>query len=172
MEVREYYPCQVLLHGTATFLIWYAAEQDGFAIDGKGRLVTAADLESLLVRAHAMNITFRETRPAQYNFDVILSWCARPAPAGVDCKAFLDVWNFLDDLAATDEEKHESWIRLSRAADNCYDKLFWGNNLPAVTPPGEHFVPTWRLDELATIRDVLRTGVERLEQELAFTTSM
>ncbi len=48
----------------------------------------------------------------------------------------------------------------------CYDKLFWGCNLPAVTPPGEWFTPEWREDELAVIRQTFEAGLAQLESEL------
>jgi hypothetical protein len=39
-------------------------------------------------------------------------------------------------------------------ANRSYDKLFWGLNLPAMTPPGQWFIPARR--RLAKIDQVLR----------------
>jgi hypothetical protein len=40
-----------------------------------------------------------------------------------------------------------------------YDKLFWGNNLPVVTPPGEFYVPAWSDEELAELHRILSDGM-------------
>ena len=41
-------------------------------------------------------------------------------------------------------------------ANRSYDKLFWGLNLPAMTPPGQWFIPARRPRQLAKIDQVLR----------------
>src|SRR5437763_4943323 len=52
-----------------------------------------------------------------------------------------DAWNFFDDLTGLHAAPGTEYAQLSRAAAACYDKLFWGNNLPSVTPPGERLFP-------------------------------
>ena len=66
----------------------------------------------------------------------------------------------LDDLTGLHTGANTPYTRLSRAAAGCYDKLFWGCNLPPVTPPGERYVPRWRPDELADLRRVMRAGLD------------
>jgi hypothetical protein len=44
-----------------------------------------------------------------------------------------------------------------------YHKLFWGNNLPPVTPEGCHFNPEWSRDELAALAGVLSAGLEMFQ---------
>jgi hypothetical protein len=78
----------------------------------------------------------------------------------------LDAWNFLDDLAGMHVGADTPYARLSRGAAECYDRLFWGNNLPAVTPPGERFEPVWSAEELIKIRRVLAAGLVILAAEL------
>lgn len=43
-------------------------------------------------------------------------------------------------------------------ADKCYDKLFYGNNLPSVTPPGEHYSPHFDDHEQRVIHEILDRG--------------
>lgn len=106
--------------------------------------------------------------PAGYDFDRIRAWCAAPGPpAEVDCRALLDAWNFLDDLTGLHAGADTPHTRLSRAAAGVYDKLFWGSNLPAVTPPGERFESSWSPKELAAIREVFESGLGVLAAELA-----
>ena len=44
-----------------------------------------------------------------------------------------------------------------------YDKLFWGNNLPSLTPKGRHYVSEWSPDELAALAEVLSAGLALFE---------
>jgi hypothetical protein len=76
----------------------------------------------------------------------------------------LTAWNGLDDLLP-------AWglpfAFRGRIADKVCDKLFWGLNLPSVTPPGEHYVPVWRRKEIAKIVQALRAGASRIRASLA-----
>lgn len=65
----------------------------------------------------------------------------------------ITAWNALNDLTKS--------LRVplgfsGRLANRCCDKLFWGLNLEAVTPPGEWYVPAWQPRELVKIDQVLR----------------
>jgi hypothetical protein len=160
MEARQYYPCEVQLDGVTRVVAWYSDDRDGFLRDAGGRLVVADD-------ADALGVPLEEAEPVRYDFDLIRAWCAAPNAAGVDCREFLNAWNFLDDLTGLHTKADMPHTRLSRAAAGEYDKLFWGNNLPAVTPPGERFEPTWSPEELAAIRGVFESGLGVLAAELA-----
>ena len=94
------------------------------------------------------------------------AWCLAPDAAGIDCSSFVDAWNFFDDLAGLSDGADTPYIRLSRTRGACYDKLFWGCNLPAVTPAGERFEPVWHAAEVAEIREVLAVGLDLLVSEL------
>jgi hypothetical protein len=159
MELLRYYPCRVQLDGEATFVAWYTADLDGFLRDPRGRLVTAATPE-------ALGVPLEVAEPVGYDFDRIRAWCAAPEAAGVDCRAFLDAWNFLDDLTGMPVGAHTPYTQRSRAAADSYDKLFWGNNLPAVTPPDKRFIPSWSPEELVAIRGVFEVGLCVLAEEL------
>lgn len=160
METREYYPCRVLLNGESRLVAWYTNDIDGFLRDSAGRLVVVEDVAAFGVR-------LEEAEPADYDFDGIRSWCASPDVAMVDCSAILNAWNFLDDLARLHVGGDGPYVRVSREAATVYDKLFWGDNLAAVTPPGERYIPVWSPEELLTIRGVLEAGLPVLELELA-----
>jgi hypothetical protein len=163
VEAPDYYPCRVRLDGKPRFVAWYTAGRDGFLRGPGGQLVTADTTE-------ALGVPLATAEPAGYEFDRIRAWCAAPDPAGVDCRAFLDAWNFLDDLTGLHAGADTPHTRLSRAAARVYDKLFWGNNLPAVTPPGERFEPSWSPEELAAISGVFESGLGVLAAELAGST--
>ena len=148
------------LDGVDLFVIWYTADSDGFVRAPGGRVVVADTAE-------ALGVASASALPAAYDFDRVQAWCDYPNAAGLDCRAFLDAWNFLDDLTGLPAGADTPYTRLSRAAVGCYDKLFWGTNLPAVTPPGGRFDPAWTPAELAAIRSVFTAGLPVLRAELA-----
>jgi hypothetical protein len=41
-----------------------------------------------------------------------------------------------------------------------YDKLFWGNNLPLITPEGERYLPEWSADEVQSLAQILASGLD------------
>jgi hypothetical protein len=166
MEERRFYPCRLRLNGAEVFVVWYSGERDGFVRDDADRLLTARTHEALTSAAGERDISLLNDQRADYDFDRIWAWCGVPDAAEIDCRIFLDAWNFLDDLAGLHTGAETAYTRLSRKASGCYDKLFWGNNLPAVTPPGERFDPVWRAKELTEIRRVMKAGIRLLESEL------
>ena len=160
MGTPRYYPCRVRLDGCDRFVAWYTAEHDGFARHPDGRLVVAATLDGL-------DVPWTESHLTVYDFDRVQNWCETPEQSAIDCPAFLDAWNFLDDLAEFHAGARAPYTRASQTAGDCYNRLFWSNNPPAITPPGERFVPSWSAEDLVAIREVFETGFGVLRSELA-----
>jgi hypothetical protein len=72
-------------------------------------------------------------------------------------RMLLESWNALDDMARSiGTSPIPSDKSLKGKAKSIYDKLFYGNNLPSVTPPGEKYRVTLTREELAVLRVVLR----------------
>jgi hypothetical protein len=164
---RLYFPCDVRMNGENTFVLWYQDEPDGFVRRSDGQMLVARSLESLASVAREMGLPLVQDDPARYDFDELREWCVRAEAAGVDCPAFLNVWNFFDDLARLHADSQSDYAKLSRRASQSYDKLFWGNNLPSMTPPGERFTPIWSAEELEEIRLVMEAGFRLVEVSLA-----
>ena len=159
MATPQYYPCRVRLDGEDRFVAWYTAETDGFARYPNGRLMVADAQDGL-------DVALMDDHPTEYDFDRIQAWCDAPDATVVDCAEFLNAWNFFDDLARLHTGTNPSDSRI-RQASECYNRLFWGNNLPAVTPPEERFKPSWSATDLAVIREVFEAGLRLLRSELA-----
>ncbi|WP_337174528.1 hypothetical protein [Paludisphaera sp.] len=147
-------------------MLWFSDDRDGFVRDEAGRLLTAATAETLTAVARSRDITPVDCDPAGYDLDRIRAWCSAPEASAMNCPALLDAWNFFDDMAGMPDGADTPRGRRSRGATACYEKLFWGSNLPAVTPPGERFAPEWRADELIQLRSVLEAGLDLVESEL------
>jgi hypothetical protein len=167
VEGEVYYVCRVRLNGERVFIAWSPGEPDNFLRDTADRLLVARSQEALAAATRPRGVTHVGGEPTDYDLDRIREWCAAPEAARVDCSAFLNAWNFFDDLAELHGGADTAYTRLSRQAAGCYDKLFWGNNLPAVTPPGERFIPSWEPDELDCIRRVMGAGIQLVEAEMS-----
>ncbi len=166
MEERLHYQCQLRLNETVVFVVWYSGERDGFLRDDSHRLLVARTPSALAAIAKAHDVELVKNDAAEYDFDRIRAWCLAPETVGIDCPSFLNAWNFFDDLAELSTGIDTPYTRKSRSAAACYDKLLWGCNLIAVTPPGERFEPVWQPAELAEIRQVLVAGLDLFVSEL------
>jgi len=73
------------------------------------------------------------------------------------CRILLGCFNMLEDMAkslAIPVGMQD--IEENAVLDHVYDKIFWGNNLPAVTPEGKSYSPILLLNEIKIIRKYLR----------------
>lgn len=162
LEATRCYTCRVRLNELLFFVAWYDGNPDGFLCAASGDLLVAETLHALEAAA---GVTPVAEEPADYDFDRIRTWCASPEATRVDCKSLLDAWNFFDDMAGLHGGADTPYTRLSRAAAGCYDKVFWGSNVPAVTPAGERFIPSWEPAQLDSIRAVMGAGLELVQAE-------
>lgn len=162
----QFFLCEVRLGGIDYFLVWHTADSDSFWRDPRGHLLVETDEQQLRKCVESLGIRLEPESPAQYDFDTIDRWCARPDASSVDCNALLAHWNFLQDLATWQPEHQSLYQTASKNATGVYSKLFFGSNLPAVTPEGEHYIPSWTDDELSELRDVLVAGIQLLKTQI------
>ena len=74
-------------------------------------------------------------------------------------KVLLEGWNFLEDLARSLDIDESIAIFKSQILSKMYNKLFFGNNLPSVTPDGKSYTPMWTFDEV----DQLKSAIAQLK---------
>ena len=163
---RCYYACQLLLNSVDTFVIWYSDGLDGFVVTPEGYLVAANSSENLVMIAANLGLKLEHQKITVYDFDSLLAWCQAPASEGVHATMFLNAWNFFDDLTGLQANLESRYVFLSRQASYIYEKLFYGNNLPSITPIGEHYIPSWSNDELIEMRLVFMAGLDHLKKKL------
>jgi len=72
------------------------------------------------------------------------------------CKILLDDWNIIEDLIRTVGQESDLLSLRCPVLDKLYEKLFWGNNLPAVTPEGASYQPLWEQEEIFIFRREMR----------------
>ena len=157
------YLCIVRLDGVENYFYWESADgtPDRVVLDEAG-MVVAFPSEQVAREAHRLTGRLVSSDPpAIYDFDALLEWCK--SGAGVrDCPAILDAWNLLGDLP------HDGnlFAGADARANDIYEKLFLGCNLPAVTPTGEHYDPTWSSSETVELKRLVLLGLAEFRVRL------
>jgi hypothetical protein len=139
-------------------LLWFSADPDGVICNPSGfvlRFQTLEDLHSYCHR-HAIAVIENNIDSYNYNLDAIEQWLAAPQPSTVECQLFLNAWNLFSDIAVSVHTVFDTDYIQSNAV---YGKLFYGNNLPSITPTGEVYIPTWSDDEIRILYHVFTEGL-------------
>jgi len=159
--MRLSYPVWIRFNGCDRALIWQTddgtqvtdEDTDGvLVLDGK--IVTAPTSEALTTVAARHGLELEDSDGGVQVLDDVEELLELPATEET-CAQVLDAWNLFADIArsvsATLNDTGDEWQK-------CYDKLFFGNNLPSVTPVGEHYRPYFTAEEQRRIRDVFIRG--------------
>lgn len=163
---REHYPIECRLHGRERLLLWYSDDVDGVIVGSDGRLVTFDSTDSAVAYAQTRGLSLSADAPVVYDLDQLRAWTSSNTQA-VDCRALLDCWNLFADVAECVPEHGDAFRAQDRAGSSVYEKLFYGNNLPAITPSGRAYEPVWSEAEIAQLSAVARAGIELMQEALA-----
>jgi hypothetical protein len=147
------------------YVLWFSDDIDGVATLDDRYIATFDDLESAHYYAFAQRLYLSDgvSEPLE------LDWIADGRdfePGSLDCEKALEAWSFFEDVANSLPNQAAQFRALDVKPSGTYDKLFRGNNLPAVAPPGEHYEPEWSEGEIAEIRLILTTGLTLLRSAL------
>lgn len=144
------------------FLLW----QDGgnqpdkyVVLPNTSYLLMTDSIKSLVERAAKFNLQVADQDAAIVDMDKVFKVLAalrseRPASQRT-CQLLLDGWNTLEDMARSinvspDEYGDKGMLKI------IYDKLFYGNNLPAVTPSNRNYQPLFSGAEREAMRRYIR----------------
>jgi len=158
-----WYPAALHIDGQTVYFLWMG---DDWAKDlvlvNDGRVVIFPDVAAAQDFATHSQLPLAPDEPARpFEFDAAAAWLAdggKPDP-----EVLLGIWNLAGDVARSVDKPFED---RSGDLDAIYDKVFAGNNLPAMTPPGEHYEPEWDLDELTHLRWIIGQGVDLIRSAL------
>lgn len=139
--------------------------EDGIAVDDEGSLLLFSTARQAREYASSSDLALNDDDPVLYDLDELIVWLAKP-DREVDCVGTLNFWNLFSDLAAS-VSLESAFRTLDRAKPSIYEKIFAGNNLPAMTPPGQRYVPTWSEEEIRHIVAVMTAGLDLMERALA-----
>ncbi|MFO0589781.1 MAG: hypothetical protein U0441_19735 [Polyangiaceae bacterium] len=154
----SYYRLLYRLDGRTAFLIWFSNERDG-VLTQNDRILSFSTEESLSKFAAKATIELVDEAPTLHALDVVREWILRPRPETVDCSEALAAWNLFGDVARSLPKACVGFSELDRAHSEIYEKLFFGNNLAAITPAGAHYAPTWSEKEVAALLATLDCGL-------------
>lgn len=157
---RTYYQLLYRLEGVEALLLWYSNGSDGVATGADNRVPSFKTAADLLAYSEARGLLVADEQPALHDLDAVAAWLAEPQGDTVACSDFLAAWNLFGDIARSCPQFSASFADRDKQLRMVYEKLFWGSNLPSVTPPGEHYTPEWSRDEVTDIRQILQDGLD------------
>ncbi|HAX78565.1 MAG TPA: hypothetical protein DCY88_22715 [Cyanobacteria bacterium UBA11372] len=153
---KQYFILWYRLDGVNAYLIWYTNDCDGVLVDS-GKVICFKSISLLRRYAEGCGLYIEEEEPIFQELDPVKNWLYNPSKTEINCNIFLSVWNLFIDIASSVQDV--AFDRDRDKTDIVYEKLFWGNNLPSVTPRGQHYTPTWTDDEVETLQEVLAYGL-------------
>jgi hypothetical protein len=154
----EMYPYCYIYKGRKTFLVWQTKEddRDTFKLDRDNRLISSKSERGLRSLLGTESKRLKWSEGAQIDFDHFWNALRRlkvgRSSSERSCKIQLDGWNFIEDLVRTFGLTETTKGLHSPLLKKVYDKLFYGNNLPAVTPKGKSYTPVWLREEIVSFR--------------------
>lgn len=172
------YPLWYRLDNQSRYLIWYsiedaAVDMDGFVLDENNKILSFGTLEDLAAYAERENLPMEsESLDAQnltlMRFDMVARWLnsrkTKPRrPVAIRCSEFLSVWNLFTDMSRSLGGNFDAD---RKRTNGVYDKLFWGSNLPVMTPEGESYTPRWSASEKRILREVIRHGLRMFRRNI------
>ena len=98
-----------------------------------------------------------------HDLDLVQAWCRSGETLEMDCESLLSAWNLFGDIARSVGERGIPYAESDVNLDSEYEKLFFGSNLPAITPAGKHYEPAWNDGELKAIRRHMVLGLGLFE---------
>ena len=153
---KEYYQVVFIANNKEIHCIWYTNNKDGFVTECKKiKCFTNSKKLKEYAEKNKMNLNIKNTL---LSMDEAKLWLQK-RKSEFDCEYLLSFWNIISDLAYSvgeifygDQDK-DILIKI-------YDKLFYGNNLPSITPEDKKYFPEWEVDEIKEIAKVIEDGLK------------
>jgi len=153
-----HYPVTIHIDGHSRWVLWWTddAGPDGVVCAGP-QILSFSEVDGLRAYAIEHGLELLD-EIATFDFDAAVRWDDEPP-----VKEILNCRNLVNDVALSigltfDDRSEEK--------DRLYDKVFWGNNLPSMTPPGERFEPTWSQNEVELLQGIIGDGTALIRRAL------
>lgn len=159
---REYYAYWYRLDDRDSYLIWYSNETDGFIIDDEGFIPSFTKVKDLQIFAKKKNLTVDVEKPNLITLDPVKNWLKNGGEIE-DYNSFLNTWNLFEDISVS---TNGNFDKEKEITNGIYNRIFWGCNIPAVTPEGKCFTPTWTKKELKIIHKTYNFGFQIFEEKI------
>lgn len=158
----RYYPCVAIIDSSSVFFLWFTNDVDRIVFEND-RVQTFSSLDDCLAFAASRTFALGDRDVTPFDFDALSGWLQDCEVAPVDPVLLLNFWNLIEDFLRS-RKPGAGAQRLGNIA--LYDKLFWANNLPAITPPGERFDPDWSLEQRREIAFTLASPCSQFRAAL------
>jgi hypothetical protein len=159
------YLCERLLDRRRLYVVWYSGEFDGLVRLKDRAIASFADEHQVRAFCRENGISLMLEPPAVCDFDKVAAWCGNPAAGSIEPAPFLNAWNMLEDARGSRLDVHLHDVSSQRAG-KIYDKLFFANNLLAVTPRDASYEPIWSEDEVELLSRIYRFGLAELRASI------
>jgi hypothetical protein len=161
MASLEYFILWYRLNAEDRYAIWMSGDKDSMAVSADGFIPIFANTDILRRYAALCNFQLVKEKPIMLDLDWLANW-KRMKTGSVDCPEALAAWNLFGDVANSLGERGMQFLELDSQEHfrKIYNKLFWGNNLPAMTPPGCEYIPEWSSDEIHSLGELLTIGLD------------
>lgn len=155
---------QLIYQAKSCLCVYYSAERDGFLMEN-GALMTFSSADH--AQAYLKTTFPTYTRPISVSiFDFTKLRLTANHESTLDPCYILTMWNLIDDLAKSFDMPFLGQERTEQI-DTIYDKLFFGNNLPAINTSGECYIPIFTKAEQKKLDEILWDGLSVVKHVLS-----
>jgi hypothetical protein len=152
-----YFPLLYRLQHGESYLLWISGNKDSVAVDTDGFVPSFRTFALLQEFADRKHYRLETEEPRLHDLDLV---GISRTDKSVDCEASLLAWNLFSDVSASVPELNHNFKALDSQFPLIYNKLFWGNNMPSMTPEGERYLPEWSADEIQSLAQILASGLD------------
>lgn len=155
---------QLIYEAKSCICVYYSGDTDGFLVENS-TLMTFSSVDSAQAYLKAAFPAY--TRPIAltiFNFTKLRLTVTHGIP--LDPCYILTMWNLIDDIANSLSVPFLGQRRTEQI-DKIYDKLFFGNNLPAINTSGKTYTPVFTKAERKKLDEILRDGLLVVEHALS-----
>jgi hypothetical protein len=152
-DVREYFSNNIIFDNKDHFCIWFSEGKSGF-ITEENKIKSFPTYNELSRFAEKNGIRLNDERES-LTVDYAIEQLKNKT---LDCNYLISIWHAAEDIADSLEIPFYGSMGANNT-DDIYDRLFWGCNLPAVTPKGKHYTPIWTGEELRILTRTIKDGI-------------
>ena len=152
------------LDGQVAGLLSIVSDMDGVVVDSNGSVLSFTTRVALLAYAAEIGVNLLASEDDPITLAIDLDKVGDRS-LDIECQTFSDAWNLFTDVAASVGELFDVHHPES---NRLYDKLFWGCNLPSVTPAGKWYSPIWSAEELTQLHALMSVGLNIFRSSVKF----
>ncbi|MGF6907886.1 hypothetical protein [Fusobacterium sp. PH5-44] len=155
--MNKYYWCVFILNKVKYYCLWCSKSEEFFKSEEKLIYFTNMDDMRKMIKLEKLVIG---EGIAEYD-------CERLEKYGknyfIPPAEILDFWNILTDISLSLNVDFLGNER-NKSIDKIHSKLFYGCNLPTVTPENMEYIPIWGKKEVKKIKRIIEDGISILRR--------